>query len=759
MGAIKMRLQKNATPHNMEISNIIKRLESGHAISPAVMCGMSAADWQEQQLFMVDIDNNISDIPILEPEDALSVCEQHNLQPAFYYPTYNDTIDKPKYRIAFIMDELITNPDVRESVVRTLVTLFPQSDKGCVNADRFFLGTNKPAVICDLSARIGVETVFMISIPPSPEKHRSAPNSHARMRANPELDALIRGFDFLSYLAERNGEYRESNGIVYFENCEICGHKDDLRYYSDTNTFYCFSADGGVGGSIIQYLMITEGLTMKEAINKLKYDLSDPEWHTPTSLGEYDCPSFPVEQFPQFLKEWVAAVAENTATPVDMAAVAALAVVASTVQGKFEIEGKADYFEPLNIYVLIIADPGERKSAVVKVMTKAIFQFEREENQRRRPDIERQQTEISIKEKQRGTAIKNGDTVSATDLKSEISGIEANMPKYLHLIADNITPEALTSLMADNGGVLSIISTEGGLFEIFAGLYNNKGVNIDTFLKAHSGDPIRVDRKGREHEEVLKPALTVLLSAQEDVLDEILSNPSFRGRGLTARILYSKPVSQMGSRDFDTPIMPPELSVKYKRLIYSLLKIPAQANQLPYLLQLDGDARIVFGKHFKWVEPQLVDDLSEMKDWGGKFVGATLRIAGILHCVRHYKAPHGHLVSADTMNRAIIIGKYFLEHAKYIFSLMGADKTVQDAKYILQRLEGQNKSSLKISEIQSLCKHFKKQTEMQPALDLLMEYGYVKMKAGKRNTGGRPEGVYYELNPRYFGERFSKAEE
>ena len=71
MPGIKKRLQQNAKPRNMELANIIKRLEKGHAISPAVMSGMSAAHWQEQQLFMVDIDNdntdNIDDI-IKQPD-------------------------------------------------------------------------------------------------------------------------------------------------------------------------------------------------------------------------------------------------------------------------------------------------------------------------------------------------------------------------------------------------------------------------------------------------------------------------------------------------------------------------------------------------------------------------------------------------------------------------------------------------------------------------------------------------------------------
>jgi hypothetical protein len=754
MGVIKLRLQNNAEPQSMELSNIVIRLENGHAISPAVMNGTKASNWQEQQLFMVDIDNDIPNIPILTPENAINICKTHKLLPAFYYPTYNDTPDKPKYRIAFVMDSPVTSVNTRNRIIQNLFGLFPQSDKSCMNADRFFLGTSRPAVICDLSARISVETILAVSNPCQGDV-RHPEQFRAVKIGNAELNTLKHSYDFLSYLKERNGECKPINGGYMFKNCEICGHHDDLVYYTATNTFNCFSVNGEVGGSIIDYLIATEDITLQEAIIKLKYDLYVFEWCVPTQFNTHELPSFPIEQFPQFLKKWVCAVAENTATSVDMSAVSALAVIASTIQGKFEIIGKSDYTEPLNIYVLIIANPGERKSSVVKINIKDLLQYEHEENQRRKPEIERKQTEIRIKRQFLEKAIKKGDTDTAIHLINEIEELETNLPKFLRLIADNVTPEALTSLLADNNGVLSIFSTEGGIFELISGMYGNKSVNIDTLLKAHCGDPIRVDRKGREHETVDNPALTMLLSAQENVLEGVLSNPAFVGRGLTARLLYCKPASLMGQRDFNTTSIPLELSEKYRRLVTHLNKIPLQECGNPYYLRLDDVAYKVLEDFFDWLEPQLVDDLSDMSGWSAKLVGATLRFAGIIHCVRYYKAPQKHLVSADTMKKAIAIGKYFLNHAKYIFSVMGADKTVQDAKYIVKRLEKHNKPQLKSSEILRHCKRFKKHADMQLALDLLVEYGYIRQRAGKRITGGRPEGLYYELNPIYFGERSS----
>lgn len=57
IGGIKARLQKNTRPSLVTLEELVQKIETGHSISPGIMDGMSAKDWQEQQLFLVDIDN------------------------------------------------------------------------------------------------------------------------------------------------------------------------------------------------------------------------------------------------------------------------------------------------------------------------------------------------------------------------------------------------------------------------------------------------------------------------------------------------------------------------------------------------------------------------------------------------------------------------------------------------------------------------------------------------------------------------------
>ena len=750
VGMIKIRLQKNTSPSIVTVEELIQKIKTGHSISPGIMGGMSAKDWKEQQLFLVDIDNE-EDGPILYFKDAKRICAKHGLSPAFIYQTFNYCKEKPKFRIAFIMDTPVTDEAVRKRIIETLVKLFPQSDKSCVNADRIFHGTNKRVILLNESARISWESIRNIHLPSQNKNHDFAPPSHLSGRSDLELDEAIRSFDFFEYLKKRNGDFRKSNGSVVFQNCEICGHHDNLMYVPTTNTFYCHSKN--VGGSIIDYLIHAEGLSQSEAIFKLKNELIVPKWKAPLPFNEVNLPPFPVKSLPWPLGEWVTAVSQNTETPTDMAAVCALAVLSCTVQGKFVVSPKNHYSEPLNLYFLIVANSGERKSAIVRLMTQPIYQYERKENERRRTLMENEQVKLNSLKKQVETLERDGKNEKASKIRVQYRSIEQNQTKPLRLIADDTTPEAMTSLLANNNGMLSIITTEGGIFDTLAGRYSNT-ISIDTVLKAYSGDPIRVDRKGREGEVINNPTLTMLLSAQDNVLAEIMKNEAFKSRGLTARILYSRPKSKMGTRHFVTPDIPPDLEIAYQQLVGKLLEIPYPTNGISPIINLSPSAQNEVIRFHDWLEPKLVDELEYMESWGAKLLGNMLRIAGMLHCAKKSNAPSETALSSETVQQAIAISKYFLHHAKCVHNLLGTDKDMQLAKHVTKKLQNQEKRELSKYQIFRLCRgSFQRVDDLNPILDILIEFGYLKERTHPAPTGGRPRANTYLLNPNFFNDK------
>jgi len=431
-------------------------------------------------------------------------------------------------------------------------------------------------------------------------------------------------------------------------------------------------------------------------------------WKPPIPFNVVKMPPFPVDALPNTLKDYVLAVAEATQTPVDMAGVAALAVIALCVQRKYKVRAKSDWEEPLNLYSVLVAKPAERKSAIMNFLTKYIAQYEYEKSQ----------------------------------------ALDGNT-KFLRLLADDTSPEALTSLLANNNGKMAVISSEGGIFEILQGRYS-QNVNIDTFLKAHCGDQIRIDRKGRDSEIVQNPCLTVLLSIQPQVLSGLMTNKAFRGRGLTARFLFSVPQSTVGNRKYDTEPIPEETMNQFKGLCYSLLDIPQP--EVEDILTLSPEATELSKQFANELEPRLVGDLEYIADWAGKLHGAIIRIAGILHLAN--STIDTKVISAETLRNAIDIGRYFLEHAKMAFLLMDADDSASKAQYVLKRIEDSRQAEISKRDLHRACHgRYKKVDDMDCALKTLIEMNYIRVE--KISTGGRPSDVV-KVNPAILGDKIQE---
>jgi hypothetical protein len=155
----------------------------------------------------------------------------------------------------------------------------------------------------------------------------------------------------------------------------------------------------------------------------------------------------------------------------------------------------------------------------------------------------------------------------------------------------------------------------------------------------------------------------------------------------------------------------------------------------------------------KWLEPRLAveAELGTLADWASKLAGAVARIAAILHVAasadveRAIKAP----LTGETLANAIELGSFFLAHARAAFAEMGADPEVERARHVLSWLRRKNVESFSVRDaFQDLRGRFQKVSELRPALDLLVEHGYLRLApSGQRSGPGRPASERFEVNP------------
>lgn len=481
---------------------------------------------------------------------------------------------------------------------------------------------------------------------------------------------------------------------------------------------------------------------------------AEQKWEPPIPFSQHTLPRFPVDALPPAIRDYVLAVAETTQTPADMAATAALAVLALSQQGKYRIKGKDDWMEPLNLFAVIVAEPSERKSAVISLMTSVVHSYEADYNMQHSGAVERSRAEKRVLERQQkqveDLVVKGKATMDdLQDISMQVANFKEVTP--LRLYVDDVTTEKLTSVLAENNGTAAVISAEGGIFDMLAGIYT-KNVNIDVFLKGHSGDNIRVDRIGRNSETIFHPALTVLLAVQPSVLSGLMSNATFRGRGLTARFLYCIPQSLVGNRKYRSEPIPGEIARCYEVLIRNLLQ--EELPQTPNMIYLSPEADRLLEQFAYEVEGKLKNEYADIPDWAGKLVGMVLRIAGLLcraseaQCVGFLDIPESMIVSGESMVGAIAIGRYYTEHSRAAYSLMGADDLVKQSRYTLDAIVKNGLTEFTRRDIMRLCRSFKTADAVQPILNHLSDLGYVALKEPDSTPiRGRPANPTYLVNP------------
>lgn len=275
-----MRLSKQP-PTTFTLEDFAEKVTQGYSFTPAVLMGGSKAEnWQYQQVFGIDIDNEDKTVKgshdktrAAEPltvEQVLARCNEWGIKPALIYETFSSTPEWQKFRVVFISETSVTVKQRAANILKSFMAIFPECDPACKNLDRLFFG-GKNILHIDNTAVLTAENI--ISLERVGAAVLKSPVRTSGKRDN-QLEELIQNYDFLGYIRKFfPGTERREGKCIRFNPCPICGHNDDFKYYENGKTFYCFGANGCVGGSIIDFVMRTKNVDYKEAVKYFKYVL------------------------------------------------------------------------------------------------------------------------------------------------------------------------------------------------------------------------------------------------------------------------------------------------------------------------------------------------------------------------------------------------------------------------------------------------------------------------------------------------------
>ena len=464
----------------------------------------------------------------------------------------------------------------------------------------------------------------------------------------------------------------------------------------------------------------------------------DP-WEPPIPFEEIETPDFPVDCLPGPLSDFVECLSDSTQTPEEMAGVLSLGVLATAFQSRYMVEVTPDWQEPLCLWPVAVAAPGERKSAVIAALICPMEEYQAERRRAEAVEIARNQAERKLLEGRLAAVQRPDKKVPLEDQQAEAYALSAQLAEFedrhpFRLLVDDTTTEKLADIMEMQGGCITVASAEGGVFDAMSGRYD-KSANFDVYLKGHAGDSLSVDRITRNSNYIPKPRLTMLLTVQPIVLSGLMGNATLKGKGMCGRFLYAMCRSKVGRRKVDPPPVPLEVKRRYSQFVRQILDDSGRG-----IIRLSDEADMVRMDYQSQIEKRLGTEWEFMQDWGGKLVGACVRIAALIHAGNAQGEPGAVLrtrVSGDTMSAAVKIGEFLAANAEAAYKVMGASEGYEDAKYLWRRIAENGKTELSRRDLFNLCKgKFKTVEQMQPSFQILIERGFIREE--ERKTGGRP---------------------
>ncbi|NCA90272.1 MAG: DUF3987 domain-containing protein [Gammaproteobacteria bacterium] len=486
------------------------------------------------------------------------------------------------------------------------------------------------------------------------------------------------------------------------------------------------------------------------------------DWPPLVPLHAPPLPPLTADFLPSWAGAFARALALDTETPEELSVAMVLAACSTATARRLRVCLRGDYSEPTNLWTAVHLPSGNRKSAVQNGALQPLTEWEILQETCLREEIQRIKSERLTREgriKQlRAEAGRASSEAEARRLVTEIAEAELQLPPIPvipRLWTSDVTPERLGSLLAEQDECLGWHSSEAGIFEQLAGRYSGGIPNLDLVLKAHSGDPERVDRGSRPALDLVNPRLTICIVPQTDVLQGLAAKPGFRGRGLLARFLYLLPTSPLGYRRFECRPIPTGVRRAYHAGLTAMLDWPAQRDERdrsrPYQVGVSDEAYQVWLEFALTIEKLLRpgQPMELFSDWGGKAPGAAVRIAGVLQGIVHaHGEPWAAVITAETMTQAVDIMAVISRHSLAALDLMDADPLIAGARHVWGWIERNHYETFSIREaFNALRGTFTRVVKLRAALDVLIERGYVSLHAPRHSGSGRRPSPVVQVRP------------
>lgn len=360
--------------------------------------------------------------------------------------------------------------------------------------------------------------------------------------------------------------------------------------------------------------------------------------------------SFPLMALPKAARDFCEAVSSAMQTPEDFGALGTLGAMACAVGASTQLEIKPGWIERPVLWLAICACPGAAKSPSLNACFKPIRGIQQELN------IRYSQAMMAYKEK------------VAQAKKDPLLEIPAKPVAEFLLIGD-ITCEALVRTLSESPRGGAILSDELTSWLGSHDKYTGKGNDRQAYLSLWSSLPLSVHRKLDGVVTVDLPVLSVIGGLTPSSLPRLHGGAE---DGFLSRILIACPQDRQGV--YTKQGINLEWALAYDAFIRTLWELKPEHRDehgiTPKTVKMSKGAESLFEAFYNEMQASLAGDAipSVLRGTVSKAPSQVARVALVLHCARIVSGEEidPNLLSAGTMAAAIMIAKYFLNHARVI---------------------------------------------------------------------------------------------
>ena len=478
-------------------------------------------------------------------------------------------------------------------------------------------------------------------------------------------------------------------------------------------------------------------------------------WDPPEDLfptGNSD--PHPIEMLPDAIRYAVEEVAEFVQAPVPLVVASALSTISTVVQGHYDVRRADGLQGPTSLYMLSIADSGERKSSSNK-FSSVLWNHEKLEKERMEPelinyrakkeawDTKKAGVRQRLKEEQRSRK----STLEAESELSQLEHEEPELPRIPRWLYQDTTGEALLHQLT-KWPVGTLERDEAG--SVFGGYsMQENGMKFMTDLnRLWDALPLHVDRRHSDPLVVQGVRLSVGLMIQEPTLRSFFekSKGLERGTGFLARFLVSWPSSRIGSRFFKKPPSGwPNLKAFHNRMEWLLkeeLPINSQGHLEPEVIEFSPQASECWIRFYNELEQELIlgKDMYDVRDVASKTAENAARIAANFHV---FAGESSNQISADHLDAAKRIALWHLYEAQRFFSEIDMPPENAKAFEVYQWLQFRclkEQTNFVLRRVLQRNGPVRKPPLLKEALNVLHEHSYCRaVKDGKQ--------IRIEVNP------------